>query len=774
MQVENISIKVGYVGVDAAANRLNSLATALQNVQNASASISGLANLTTLANAVQSISKSYVSVNAFNGLSKGIEKLSIALKGITSYDVNNLRNIASALSSLNGLSLGNLGTANLSRTVESLNGTANGISNVKSEGKAAAGVNNAVATSFDNVGKAAQKANSPIANFISSLKRIAFYRMIRSIIKAITQAFKEGLENAYEWSRKNGGELAASLDRIASASQKMKNQMGAAFGQLLMALEPIIMFLIQIITKLAEAISWLIAVLSGKQQYMVANDVAKSWKEADKAAGNYKKTILGFDEINRLDSPGGGGSGGGNVGDWFHYEDVNILKDLDGFFAAFRDDINMTIDALAELAAELLGLPDPTIELGFLDNVSEPLGGLVRTLDAFPMYASVVMSILGNPIPLIQQIREAVLELISGSPYKATVKVDVKDPSADLNKTKSSIQKAFEEITQTVTSWADEYEKAGERVGVRGQMDAENIWHFFENIRTYFDSFVNETLPAWSSGYETAMENASLRGQETANNIREFLDNVKQNMETFTSETLPAWKTWAGNVAENARLAFNNIAENVYAGLSNAADNIVSFINASALGIKDWVSGTATNIANWANNIVTNVATALKTAWNNFKSFLSATGEKISGWYNENKSWAVPLAVTAAITVGAIALAAPTGGASLGLLALANGGIVPNNGTLFVAGERGAEVVTQMGSHTGVTNVSQMQEAVAQGNSNVVGAVYAMADMIVSAINNKDMDIEMDGESVARILYRPMQQENYRRGDPLVVGGAFA
>ena len=66
-----------------------------------------------------------------------------------------------------------------------------------------------------------------------------------------------------------------------------------------------------------------------------------------------------------------------------------------------------------------------------------------------------------------------------------------------------------------------------------------------------------------------------------------------------------------------------------------------------------------------------------------------------------------------------------------------------------------------------------MSEAVAEGNSNVVGAVYAMADAIVSAINNKDMDVELDGATVARLMYHPMQNEANRRGGSLVMGGVY-
>jgi predicted nuclease with TOPRIM domain len=86
----------------------------------------------------------------------------------------------------------------------------------------------------------------------------------------------------------------------------------------------------------------------------------------------------------------------------------------------------------------------------------------------------------------------------------------------------------------------------------------------------------------------------------------------------------------------------------------------------------------------------------------------------------------------------------------------AEGGL-PDVGTLFYAGEAGAEVVANMGHSTGVMNISQMQEAVADGNTEVVNAIYAMANMITGAVNNKDFDVYMDsakvGQSVSKYQY---------------------
>lgn len=98
----------------------------------------------------------------------------------------------------------------------------------------------------------------------------------------------------------------------------------------------------------------------------------------------------------------------------------------------------------------------------------------------------------------------------------------------------------------------------------------------------------------------------------------------------------------------------------------------------------------------------------------------------------------------------------------------ASGG-VPSVGSLFYAGEAGAEIVANMSHGTGVMNVSQMQDAVANGNIEVVNAVYTMANMVANAINNKDFDVYMDSAKVGQSVSK-YQFNQARRG---VTQGAY-
>lgn len=735
-------------------------------------------------------------------------------------------NADKAATKINALSLALEKLENTAHQAQYANtAVSNTMTQVSSSGRAANSGAKSAARGISDVEKSAKKVQSPLGNFVASLKRIAFYRFLRTVIKEIAQAFKEGLTSLYEFSKANNdfGGVASALDRISSAAAQMKNQLGAALGQLLVQLEPVITALINLITKLAQAITWLVALISGETQYMVADPVTKSWEEAKDAAGAYKNTILGFDEINRLDAPSGGGSNNTGNGGGFHYEDVgSFLPKIDGWIAGFTDKIDGAIGKVGELAAELLWLPQPEVDVEYKDNATVPLNGLVRTVKtSFPLFATIIMAIQGNPIPFIQTVRAAIIEFSKKSVESfgdwqlayAESCAEIEDESVSLvgsfgelfaqidellnnmvdtceksvasvsveNATlESDMQKTFAKITETVNTFVENYQTASENIQIENATLSEDVsttfaaikqtvngWmeHFWQKVGEYQQAsgamqIENETL-----NQDVATTYASIR-----DSIKNALDNAYTNIYTFTTETWGAFREWGSGVAKRTSEAFTSVATSVYEGLQNGADNVVAFVNSTASSIWSWATNTAQNIASWATNVAQNVGKALSSAWENFKDFMSATGQAISGWWSENKSWAVPVAIGAAVTAGAIALAPFTGGASLGAIALAaDGGMFPNDGTLFVAGEQGAEIVTNMGSgRTGVTNVEQMKEAVREGNYDLLSVVQGGINIIVKAINEIDPDITLDGQSLADKMYRYNQQAANRYGMAMV------
>lgn len=161
-----------------------------------------------------------------------------------------------------------------------------------------------------------KKATDSIGTFFKTIKRIATYRLIRTALKEITKYMGEGMTNLYNWSKTADRTFSNSMDRIATSAKYLGNSFAAMASPLVNALAPAIDFIIDKFVDLFNTINQIFSRLAGKSSYTAAKRVATQWGDASKKTGSavasMKRTILAFDEINKLDKPSSGGSGGGS------------------------------------------------------------------------------------------------------------------------------------------------------------------------------------------------------------------------------------------------------------------------------------------------------------------------------------------------------------------------------------------------------------------------------------------------------------------------------
>lgn len=242
-----------------------------------------------------------------------INGIEFQVRGSADSAANSLDNLASSLSKIKSVTKDGIGLGSVSAQMKNLKSASSGFRQYT-----------------ESIKEADASSKKWLGNIGKAFGRIAYYRLIRSAIREVAQAFSEGLKNAYQFSKANGGALAASLDLVSSKSLTMKNQLGAAFGGLLTAIAPVVVTIISLVTRLATALSMLFAVLGGSSTFKKATDAWTDWGEAAGGAGGAAKEALKylapFDELNVLpDEKSGGGGGGANmpsIEDMFDYEDV--------------------------------------------------------------------------------------------------------------------------------------------------------------------------------------------------------------------------------------------------------------------------------------------------------------------------------------------------------------------------------------------------------------------------------------------------------------------
>lgn len=134
--------------------------------------------------------------------------------------------------------------------------------------------------------------SSAFSKFTKSIGRVAFYRMIRTALKEIVQAAREGIENI----RQVSPELNKSLNNITMSFNSIKN----SFASLLV---PIIELVQPLITKLADSIARIVnklnearAVLKGETKYskILTSDTKEYTEQLEKASKERGK-LLSFD-----------------------------------------------------------------------------------------------------------------------------------------------------------------------------------------------------------------------------------------------------------------------------------------------------------------------------------------------------------------------------------------------------------------------------------------------------------------------------------------------
>ena len=277
-----------------------------------------------------------------NKVAEAVTKLSNSLTGVPA----KLRKLVEVMNAVKG-------NMNLTVNDNSMTQTADTINNVQQTAAKAGKAAQDAGKGIKEMSKEASKAQKPLGNFVSSLKRIAFYRIIRGIIKSISQAMQEGLEKAYLFSQGVSGEgnrFAQSLDRMKSAGNAMKGQLGSAFISLLAAVEPVLIALINIVTKAADAIAQLLAAFTGKR-YLKANTTAAKFADTmargGAAAKEWKNQLLGFDEINRLNEPNqGGGGSANNPLEGFAFEDAPINEKILNFVNTIKERLEPALERL--------------------------------------------------------------------------------------------------------------------------------------------------------------------------------------------------------------------------------------------------------------------------------------------------------------------------------------------------------------------------------------------------------------------------------------------
>lgn len=594
-----------------------------------------------------------------------------------------------------------------------------------------------------DMGKSASKSSGFLDKLGKSFARIAFYRFLRTVLKEITQGFKEGMDNAYQFSKVTGGPLAAAFDKVKSAGGQMKNQLGAALGTLVQQLQPVINFAINMLTRLAQILTQIFSLFGGSGTYLKAtegglDDVGKA---AGGAGGKIKGLLAAWDELNVIGQEKSGGGGGGNVQD---FESMFENAPIEGWLKDAFDvsGVPESIERIKGSWEELVNaVKNGDFEFGLNTFVLDPLRTVIDTLDGIIILLRGIMS--GDLWLINVGIGKLILDSLFNTvviPFTRTI-----DAIFGTN------------LTQKVLKFKDDVDN-----GLSTMANPSVMNPLRERLFKPFNDAWAKVKGVWDK-------------------VAGWFSNLFHGLGQILRA---AWQVWWGqhktSVLSALEWLVTNFLEPVVTFFAIALDAIVLPIRIAWWGIKtlgaeviNWLVDNVFNpIIAWINEIGPVAAKMLGETWTNVESigkvsvesfdemmskssqasdFVKRSFDGIHEYLNRELSATPTISYQYKNAPSAVGVNSDVNYA----MPYADGGFV-STGQLFVARESGPELVGSIGSHTAVANneqiVAGIQNGVAQANAEQ-NVLLRQQNSLLAQLLQKELTISPSaafGQVVAR------------------------
>lgn len=797
-------------GIDALANSLKHLGTTTGQLDmgKVAQSLEQLNSnkLVELANALSGLSEIKISER----LANSITKIAEAADKITDQQIDRIRQFSDAMSGLKGIDIsgasfsfpttknGNIINTSATTPLEEVDRQSKGWSALIEKVQAFSEkykVATGAVGKFRNWAKATLKMREMGVQSGALLKdfaRIAKYRILRTVLKEVTQAIREGVNNLYLWTQANDGALyngrrfSDVLDRLKESALYLKNAIGTALAPIIEWLERAFYKIADAIVALINKFNNLIAAMSGQGSFNGAIRKEQSFvKETNKAAKAVQNLLFGFDELNIIPAQNAGGADNNavDVDKMFETLATNFSDEWVTRFQKLRQsiwpDVISIVTACGAVLAALTGHPvlaatllatsifSSLINDDGWDEVDD-FAGLIKKVTAkavkiIGICAGMYLALTGHPWA------GAIVALVSIGASKAIEGWDgTLQGLADV--AKNVVGYAIKIISVVGGIWLalKGHPWAGAALAAVGLMAGSMIEGWDSMLGTF------PGLIAKITGYAIAILSI-LGGMYLALHGDVVFGITLAAVGVMVGIATASWDAYTQPISDLVGKLTKIVVPMalILAGIYVAAHGNVP------LGIGLLVAGGVTGLFvaamssgdGWDANIE-NLKQKLSDMWQAVKDWWSRLGQEWSDMKEDAKKAIKDMLngmidkLNAGITrfnnSGVMEWLNKIGGyagSEIGVHVntiprLASGGIVDQLGSLFIAGEAGPEFVTQLGGQTQVYNEDQLSASLANANEELINVILQVTTNIISAVNNKDLTVNIGDREIASSAQR--------------------
>lgn len=187
-----------------------------------------------------------------------------------------------------------------------------------------------------------KQGNSALGGGIGKLLKYGLgIRSLYALFSKLRNALVDGFKNL----AKKNSETNANLSELSGGLQQLKNSLATAFSPILNTITPALSTLINYLVQACNVVGQFFAALTGQKTYTTASKVQKDYaasldktgNSAADAADKVKKSLMGFDEINKLDDDSKSSSGGSSGSDGGSFEENEVTNKYANFAQMIKD-----------------------------------------------------------------------------------------------------------------------------------------------------------------------------------------------------------------------------------------------------------------------------------------------------------------------------------------------------------------------------------------------------------------------------------------------------